>query len=148
MTSTTGMTETNDQSPNRPASPVVAKRPSLVTEHLANERTFLAWIRTSLAMTGFGFAVAKLGPWLREMSGQSDNLSEASRSVRSTTAGMVMIIAGGLFAVLAAWRHRVVGRQIESGHVKPAGATMLVVTVMVLMLTVAVSYLILSGNRR
>lgn len=142
------MTETNDYPSTPVAASGVAKRPSLATEHLANERTFLAWIRTSLAVTGFGFAVAKFGPWLRELAGQSAHLSEVSRNVRSITTGMVMIIAGGLFAVLAAWRHRVVGRQIESGHVRPAGATMLIVTVMVLMLTIAVSYLILSGNRR
>lgn len=142
------MTETNDQSSNRVPAMGVAKRPSLATEHLANERTFLAWIRTSLAMTGFGFAVAKFGPWLRELAGQSAHLPEDSRNVRSITTGMLMIMVGALFAVLAAWRHRAVGRQIESGHVRPAGSTMLVVTFMVLMLTIAVSYLILSGNRK
>lgn len=137
------MTETNDQPPNRVLELRGAKRPSLATEHLANERTFLAWVRTSLAVTGFGFAVAKFGPWLRELSGQSAHLADASRNVRTTT-GMVMIVAGGLFAVLAAWRHRAVRRQIESGHVRPAGNTILVVTITVLLLTLAVSYLILS----
>ncbi|HEY6725184.1 MAG TPA: DUF202 domain-containing protein [Polyangiaceae bacterium] len=32
----------------------------------ANERTLLAWIRTGLALMGFGFVVARIGPWLRE----------------------------------------------------------------------------------
>ncbi len=101
-----------------------------------------------MALTGFGFAVAKFGPWLRELAGQSAHLPEDSRNVRSITTGMVMIMVGALFAVLAAWRHRAVGRQIESGHVRPAGSTILVVTITVLLLTLAVSYLILSGNRR
>lgn len=34
---------------------------------LALERTFLAWIRTSLAMMGFGFVVARFGLFLREL---------------------------------------------------------------------------------
>src|SRR5690606_30535111 len=32
----------------------------------ANERTLLAWVRTGLALMGFGFVVARIGPWLRE----------------------------------------------------------------------------------
>jgi putative membrane protein len=28
-------------------------------EHQANERTFLAWLRTSVALIGFGFAIAR-----------------------------------------------------------------------------------------
>ena len=34
---------------------------------LAAERTLLAWVRTSLAMMGFGFVVAKFGLFLREV---------------------------------------------------------------------------------
>ena len=35
-------------------------------DSVAVERTFLAWIRTGLALTGFGFVVARFGPYLRE----------------------------------------------------------------------------------
>jgi putative membrane protein len=35
--------------------------------YLAGERTLLAWIRTSLALMGFGFLVSKFGLFLREV---------------------------------------------------------------------------------
>src|SRR5690349_13673594 len=38
-----------------------------VTDHLANERTFLAWIRTGLATIAFGFVVERFGLLLREL---------------------------------------------------------------------------------
>src|SRR2546421_9397754 len=38
-----------------------------VTDHLANERTFLAWIRTGLATITFGFVVERFGLVLREL---------------------------------------------------------------------------------
>src|SRR5438477_12792013 len=38
-----------------------------VTDHLANERTFLAWIRTGLATITFGFVVERFGLLLREL---------------------------------------------------------------------------------
>ena len=37
-------------------------------EHLANERTLLAWIRTAIALMGLGFVVARFGLFLREIS--------------------------------------------------------------------------------
>ena len=36
-------------------------------EHQANERTFLAWLRTSIALIGFGFAIARFGLFLRQL---------------------------------------------------------------------------------
>jgi putative membrane protein len=36
-------------------------------DHAANERTLLAWIRTGVALMGFGFAIARFGLFLREI---------------------------------------------------------------------------------
>ena len=37
-----------------------------LSDYLAAERTLLAWIRTGLALMGFGFVVARYGLFLRE----------------------------------------------------------------------------------
>jgi putative membrane protein len=37
------------------------------TEYLANERTYLAWIRTSISIMSLGFVVAKFSVWMREL---------------------------------------------------------------------------------
>ncbi|HTG58643.1 MAG TPA: DUF202 domain-containing protein, partial [Terriglobia bacterium] len=45
--------------------------PSGTSDYLAAERTFLAWIRTGLALMGFGFVVARFGLFLQALqSGQ------------------------------------------------------------------------------
>jgi putative membrane protein len=36
-------------------------------DYLAEERTFLAWIRTSLTLMGFGFVVARFGLFLQAL---------------------------------------------------------------------------------
>jgi putative membrane protein len=38
-----------------------------IREHQANERAFLAWLRTSLALIGFGFAIARFSIFLRQL---------------------------------------------------------------------------------
>ena len=42
------------------------------TEHLANERTYLAWLRTSFAILTLGFATNKFGQFLVELRAKSD----------------------------------------------------------------------------
>ncbi|CBN54906.1 MULTISPECIES: YidH family protein [Kamptonema] len=36
------------------------QNPSRVRDHLANERTYLAWMRTAIALMGFGVAIVRL----------------------------------------------------------------------------------------
>ncbi len=36
-------------------------------DHLANERTFLAWIRTALGLIGMGFVLARMGLFLEQL---------------------------------------------------------------------------------
>lgn len=114
--------------------------------HLALERTFLAWIRTSLAVIGLGFAVAKFGTWLRELSGQSAQMAEAARSAQSLNMGIAMIAAGGVLSLVAAWRYHVVDRQIAAGIVQSAGTTVKCVTVAVVVLAAVTGGLTALGT--
>ena len=68
---------------------------------LAAERTLLAWIRTGMALMGFGFVVARLGLFLRELAAQREKASDGSPHV-SLWIGTALIVAGGVGNVLAA----------------------------------------------
>jgi putative membrane protein len=57
---------TNGQNVSTPKQVDTSKK---VTDHLANERTFLAWIRTGLATIAFGFVVERFGPLLSSFFG-------------------------------------------------------------------------------
>src|SRR4051812_16870741 len=41
--------------------------PSRARDHLANERTFLAWVRTALGLLGLGFVLARMGLFLEQL---------------------------------------------------------------------------------
>lgn len=49
---------------NQGQKPFTSKK---VSDHLANERTFLAWMRTGLATITFGFVIARFGLLVREL---------------------------------------------------------------------------------
>jgi putative membrane protein len=65
-------------------------------DHSANERTFLAWVRTAVAIVGFGLAVARLG--------------SASISIWSE---MGLLACGGIIIVLAYLRMRQLRHKID-----------------------------------
>jgi putative membrane protein len=116
------------------------------TEHLANERTFLAWVRTSIAIMSLGFVVAKFGLWLRELSHASPQLPPGPGW--SGPIGMTMIAAGGALALLAAWRFHVVNRQIDRGLVTvDRGLVALIAIAMGVLAVVMVGYLGMSTGR-
>src|SRR2546423_13258047 len=70
-----------------------------VTDHLANERTFLAWIRTGLAIIGFGFIVERFGLLLREIGIKITNAPLPSHY--SSQVGITLTILGIVVMVVA-----------------------------------------------
>ena len=95
------------------------------SDHAANERTFLAWVRTAIAVMAFGFLVAKFDLFLKiaERSlvfhGQAVAVPGAGLG---GAAGVVLILAGTLMVALAAVRFVRTRRAIESAEIRPDGA--------------------------
>jgi putative membrane protein len=89
-------------------------------EHQANERTFLAWLRTSIALIGFGFAIARFGLFLHELQSAVTGQDTISQPfISSQSLGVGLVIAGILIIPLSAWRYNQVFWQIERGNFQP-----------------------------
>jgi putative membrane protein len=95
-----------DNSPKPPEDPRV---------RMAGERTFLAWIRTGLAMMGFGFVVARFGLFLREIAAAGHAVPHDSTGL-SLLIGTAMVVLGVAVTVLAAVQHFRFLRRIERGE--------------------------------
>lgn len=94
------------------------------SDHAANERTFLAWVRTAIAIMAFGFLVEKFDLFLavadRSLAGHVP--SQAGRFV-GNVAGLLLILLGGAVMVLAAVRFRRTARAIDSPDSLTGGGT-------------------------
>jgi putative membrane protein len=73
-------------------------------DYLAEERTFLAWIRTGLALMGLGFVVARFGLFLQEIQ-ITQGGSAAQPHALSLWLGTALIAAGVAVNLLSARRH-------------------------------------------
>jgi putative membrane protein len=118
------------------------------TEYLANERTFLAWIRTSIAVVSLGFVLARFSVWLREFAIQREPQFPVHRAGISLPIGVGMMIFGGLLSVLAAWRYHVVNRDIERGKVRADRGLVILVTVAITLLSGAmIAFALLTAGQ-
>ena len=87
--------------------------------YLAAERTFLAWVRTSLALIGFGFLIARFALLIRAAEGLAPELPHPHRVPFSPWLGFFMVCFGVAVCVVALLRHRVYIRALETGVANP-----------------------------
>src|SRR5258706_4140394 len=88
-------------------------------DHLANERTFLAWVRTGVATIVFGFAVGRFSIALREfMKMQGYNSTTPGLT---TWLGIISTVGGVLLILAGLRRYRKTKLQLDSNTFEPAG---------------------------
>ena len=117
-------------------------------EYLANERTFLAWVRTSIAVISLGFVVTKFSLWMRELAVRLDPNTTPRRMGASLPIGVTLMALGGLLVMLAARRYWVVNHSIERGKVSANHGLVILVTAMVVFLALAmILYMLLTAEQ-
>jgi putative membrane protein len=86
-----------------------------LSDYLAAERTLLAWIRTGLAMMGFGFVVARFGLFLKELSIARSSTAPQHNGL-SLWFGTALIVVGVAVNGIAGWRHLRLVRELNRGQ--------------------------------
>lgn len=105
---------------NKPAGPA---------DYLANERTFLAWIRTSIALMGFGFVIVKFALFIRQIGfALGEKMPLVPGKGYSAVIGIVMVALGAIMASLAYVRYRAIDKQLSNNLYFPSRWLSLLVT--------------------
>ncbi|HSH21738.1 MAG TPA: DUF202 domain-containing protein [Candidatus Caenarcaniphilales bacterium] len=106
--------------------------PPSARDHLANERTLLAWMRTALTVIGLGFVIDRLA--LAGPAGQLEGL-----------AGIGLVLLGGLIAVAGAYSFLRARHELVSGSYRPGvGLDMALVAGVVLGALIVAAFLLVS----
>ncbi len=121
---------------------------SHTSDHLANERTFLAWIRTSIAVISLGFVIARFSFWLDQLALSTGQHIQLQRTGLSLPIGLGMMGFGALLTILSAVRYRRIHLSIERGELYSSQALIWLVTILTVILAVIlIGYLVIASGR-
>ena len=102
-------------------------------DYLANERTFLAWIRTSIALMGFGFVIVKFALFIRQISlAFGDKAAIPSGKGYSAIIGVTMVAFGAIITVLAYLRYHHIEKQLNNHSYFPSKWLSVLVTISII----------------
>jgi putative membrane protein len=132
--------------PPQPATTAPAKppNPNELRDHLANERTLLAWARTAITIMALGFVIAKFGILVREVRGLTHAAQEAVHF--SALFGAALVCTGAVALAFAAAGFVRVKRGIDRQEVyfSPTNGLVVAAVLTIAGLLLAV-YLLVSG---
>ena len=114
------------------------------SDHLANERTFLAWVRTSIGIMAFGFVVVKFALFVRQLA-LLLHQNEPVQKGYSGIIGVLLVAFGALIGVLAFFRYLRIERQLQNSEFQSSKTLSIVLVVFIFLTGIGlVAYLINS----
>ena len=103
--------------------------------YMANERTFLAWIRTSIGIMAFGFVVEKFALFMKQMPflfGETVDVKVIPPTHGySAILGIFLVGLGALMGLLAFIRYKKVEKQLNENMWQPSSVLDAILTIAV-----------------
>ena len=115
------------------------------SDHLANERTLLAWVRTAITLMALGFVVARFGLLLRELSSKAGSGGGASGPA-APYIGLLLLLAGVIVALVGIFRFLRMRTDLQRGAFRSEIGGIIVMVALVVVAGLALAgYLLVSG---
>lgn len=107
------------------------------SDHLANERTFLAWLRTSVALMGFGLILVKFSVFLKQISWLStDRHIIHSQKEYSGLTGLILVAAGVIILIFSYLNYKKTQKKITEDLFIGNNSLILMVTVLIISISI------------
>ncbi|CAG5006132.1 hypothetical protein DYBT9275_03739 [Dyadobacter sp. CECT 9275] len=114
-------------------------------DHLANERTYLAWVRTGIGIMAFGFVVVKFSLFVKQVGFVLGTKVNMPSHGYSAIIGILLVAFGVLAISLAFWQYRKTDQLLRSGNYRPSTLlTSLLTGVILLIGMLLIAYLLRS----
>ncbi len=103
-----------------------------VSDHLANERTYLAWIRTGIGVMAFGFVVVKFSLFVKQLYLLLNKQYVIQQKGYSSAIGILLVAAGALTTLFAYGRYKKTERQIKENNFQNSSLLISILTCFVI----------------
>ena len=118
-------------------------------EHLANERTLLAWMRTSIGIMAFGFVVVKFSLFIKQISLLlGKNVTIPPQHGYSSVIGILLVAVGAIVLLLSFFKYKKTEKQLNNDSFHSSSTLALSLTITILLISVLlILYLIENTSR-
>jgi len=117
-------------------------------EHLANERTLLAWIRTSIGIMAFGFVVVKFSLFVKQISLLLGKDSTIPQHGYSSVIGIFLVAVGAVVLILSYVKYKRTEKQLLNESFQSSSTFILSLTIIILIISLLlILYLIENTSR-
>lgn len=121
------------------------KKKGNASDHLANERTFLAWIRTSIGIMAFGFVVVKFSLFVKQIALVLGEKEVIYNRGYSSIAGIALVAFGTIISILSYLRYKQTEKQLNEGFYIHSSLLLFFISAFVVLVSVVlIVYLVVS----
>ncbi len=117
------------------------------TDHSANERTYLAWIRTSITIMAFGFLIEKFDIFVSYMGKKVGDEGHFQPSLSVEIVGLGLFLVGVLIVIAATVRFFTYKKSIESDELIPYSVKKTNILLSTLIILLALFLLVYMAHR-
>lgn len=118
-------------------------------EHLANERTLLAWIRTSIGIMAFGFVVVKFSLFIKQISlliGKNSTLPP--QSGYSTVIGTLLVVVGAVLLLFSYLKYKKTEKQLNNEAYKSSSKLILSMIIIIFLISISLIVYLIENTRK
>ena len=111
------------------------KKVASASDHLANERTYLAWIRTSIGIMVFGFVVVKFSIFVRQVSLLLGEDHPIQPNKHSGLLGLSFVILGAIVTIFSYVRYQHSKKQLDLGIYQQSSLLIKLITLFIFLVS-------------
>lgn len=112
------------------------RTPGSPNDFLANERTFLAWIRTSIGIMAFGFVVEKFSLFVKQITMLVGAENIVQPRGNSALIGIILVAAGAVTVVLSYIRYRLTEKRLKEGVYVHSSLLLTIITAFIFLVSI------------
>ncbi|MDA6069951.1 DUF202 domain-containing protein [Flavobacterium sp. AC] len=119
---------------------------NLANDQMANERTFLSWIRTGIGIMVFGFVIVKFSLFVNQIPSTFFKEPDLPKNGSTILIGIALVITGAITILLSYFRYRQSSKLLEQGKYLYSTMMLTVITVVIFVMSmIIIAYLIISA---
>ena len=117
-------------------------------DHLANERTLLAWMRTSIGIMAFGFVVVKFSLFIKQISLLLGKNSTIPQHGYSSVIGVFLVAVGSAVLILSYIRYKRTEKQLNNNSFRSSSSLVFSLTIVIFIISLLLILYLLESTYR